>query len=157
MRGRLPHFLTASLTDRNTPAYAGKTPRRLTSRQRLRKHPRVCGEDPDRTDRKDLAKETPPRMRGRLFLHVIDAPGKGNTPAYAGKTLSRQSAPLVKEKHPRVCGEDLTSTQYLTTRQETPPRMRGRPWGMPLVLAVFGNTPAYAGKTRSRHRASRRR
>ena len=33
-------------------------------------------------------------------------PGVRNTPAYAGKTDPRLEGELVKEKHPRVCGED---------------------------------------------------
>ena len=92
MRGRPIDVTLNDGTNRNTPAYAGKTMTAFFVSDGRQKHPRVCGEDPDRTDRKDLAKETPPRMRGRLADGDYSESDSGNTPAYAGKTLPPGSA-----------------------------------------------------------------
>ena len=50
-------------------------------------------------------------------------------------------------KHPRVCGEDDCRLTWQRSREETPPRMRGRPRRLPERNSGVGNTPAYAGKT----------
>ena len=70
-----------------------------------------------------------------------------NTPAYAGKTRRQQAEKSRDEKHPRVCGEDLTAVSQPATIVETPPRMRGRPVERVENGFDHRNTPAYAGKT----------
>ena len=86
MRGRPVGFVQQADEVGNTPAYAGKTATRPTPTQKLRKHPRVCGEDPTLLGAKNLDAETPPRMRGRLSKSGVIPLKKRNTPAYAGKT-----------------------------------------------------------------------
>ena len=132
---------------RNTPAYAGKTliPRlRIASAQ---KHPRVCGEDYGMLFAIVPALETPPRMRGRRFRGCLFRYSRGNTPAYAGKTPREGTRAGTLQKHPRVCGEDLSSVLRWRLYQETPPRMRGRRAVVYSILCACRNTPAYAGKT----------
>ena len=51
---------------------------------------------------------------------------QGNTPAYAGKTVSILKFLLLSQKHPRVCGEDVAILAKGNWLEETPPRMRGR-------------------------------
>ena len=53
-----------------------------------------------------------------------------------------------EEKHPRVCGEDLSRIFSIALPKETPPRMRGRPVNQGLQHPAVRNTPAYAGKTK---------
>ena len=88
-------------------------------------------------------------MRGRLSMIYSHRGYLRNTPAYAGKTYRDQDGTVHRKKHPRVCGEDRVNTYYNAKAEETPPRMRGRLLAVHIAKAVPGNTPAYAGKTRS--------
>ena len=87
MRGRPPLYPLYLYSFRNTPAYAGKTePFRIPGRM-PQKHPRVCGEDVPSLVNSAMPLETPPRMRGRRYVHLTEVSLNRNTPAYAGKTL----------------------------------------------------------------------
>ena len=157
---------------RNTPAYTGKTLETFHQCENRKKHPRVCGEDSTSLDLRSTPSETPPRMRGRLPVGQADRVGQGNTPAYAGKTRGCGGAQECRQKHPRVCGEDPSSSRTNSWPSETPPRMRGR---LPALHVTYSmtetpprmrgrrlipdraqlsrrNTPAYAGKTVPRFR-----
>ena len=57
-------------------------------------------------------------------------------------------------KHPRLRGEDGTSKEDTCLSSETPPLTRGRPPAHDLHDEPLGNTPAYAGKTRSMSHSS---
>ena len=74
--------------------------------------------------------------------------GKGNTPAYAGKTDLMLEAVVTEEKHPRLRGEDSSVVQPASLRMETPPLTRGRLLPLRIDADRVGNTPAYAGKTK---------
>ena len=113
------------------------------------KHPRVCGEDRYKQLTGIVELETPPRMRGRLAADESGNTRGGNTPAYAGKTTSGEDTKEWREKHPRVCGEDLERNMAEEQKTETPPRMRGRLHQSGLWFDRLRNTPAYAGKTLS--------
>ena len=119
------------------------------------KHPRVCGEDKSLHEKYLHGEETPPRMRGRLIQPCGLNNLAGNTPAYAGKTLLTVIEAAKEEKHPRVCGEDLRLSTWMTPGLETPPRMRGRPASAQTPAGESRNTPAYAGKTVPRFRGLR--
>ena len=153
MRGRRSHGKPAETRIRNTPAYAGKTSRWSHPSPSLQKHPRVCGEDYETMLNGIASAETPPRMRGRLQRQLVSQTAPGNTPAYAGKTPETACGNSRQRKHPRVCGEDDLLLQTSNQNQETPPRMRGRLSLCAERLNLGGNTPAYAGKTRRRHKA----
>ena len=147
MRGRLLSLPERAVEGGNTPAYAGKTRRTSSPSGTQRKHPRVCGEDSAAMDETMCGQETPPRMRGRPAIRTARPRATRNTPAYAGKTLRTCSHVRVREKHPRVCGEDLIRGHDHGFMPETPPRMRGRPTGAAVRFCGIRNTPAYAGKT----------
>ena len=85
-------------------------------------------------------------MRGRPLVRPLMAEKRGNTPAYAGKTL-RIICQTWSQKHPRVCGEDSIPRHRHKQPRETPPRMRGRLSQTDVSLSAVRNTPAYAGKT----------
>ena len=106
MRGRRQRPAGRHHRHGNTPAYAGKTRFHGLFQGVSRKHPRVCGEDAIKRFLTKIDKETPPRMRGRLFCRKSKNALRGNTPAYAGKTLSNLLLQTWEKKHPRVCGED---------------------------------------------------
>ena len=147
MRGRHSALCMSLTTGRNTPAYAGKTLLPLAERLAVGKHPRVCGEDFRGRVYAMGGKETPPRMRGRPGSRVVHGMRSRNTPAYAGKTCYFLKNMLSNQKHPRVCGEDLSRDPIPGSPGETPPRMRGRQIPSVKDTGGRGNTPAYAGKT----------
>ena len=89
MRGRPLSAALKQIWAGNTPAYAGKTPSGKERAWRCRKHPRVCGEDSQKPTGKQLALETPPRMRGRLFCLFNQVQFGRNTPAYAGTPVKK--------------------------------------------------------------------
>ena len=130
-RGRQRRRAKFRSTDRNTPAYAGKTRLSCTQIHQLWKHPRLRGEDIYDRQAPVIEMETPPLTRGRPFGLSLLSEQSGNTPAYAGKTVIDAALKAAKA--------------------ETPPLTRGRPIGFSKSIPLRGNTPAYAGKTSRRH------
>ena len=86
VRGK-PLFHTMRCGGRGiTPAGAGKTEYKLMVEVQAQDHPRRCGENLDRADRGDPVGGSPPQVRGKRKLSVCLPPGRGITPAGAGKT-----------------------------------------------------------------------
>ena len=86
-------------------------------------------------------------MRERQY-HVNHFPWTDRiTPAYAGKTLSRQPFPLDRQDHPRVCGKDLMAIMHIISLPWITPAYAGRLIRKCNTIGVLGITPAYAGKT----------
>ena len=135
----------------NTPACAGKTRLRRRRSDQQREHPRVRGEDHSAVRSNAATVGTPPRARGRPPLSSMTGLVGGNTPACAGKTPRSAQEGHSWREHPRVRGEDCTSSGSGSDPRGTPPRARGRQIQRLHVRVVHGNTPACAGKT-SGHR-----
>ena len=110
-----------------TPAYAGKTCVACKERFTIEDHPRVCGKDCYIIVKMIASIGSPPRMRERLYYKRINLLMHGITPAYAGKTPTR---------NPQA-----------SNIQGSPPRMRERPKNSKPFLKITRITPAYAGKT----------
>ena len=146
-RGRPHAAASGGEHRRNTPAYAGKTLSLSWQIMRLRKHPRLRGEDASRRGHSHDHSETPPLTRGRHGDDVSGFHCGRNTPAYAGKTRPRLRRRVRKEKHPRLRGEDMRPRASDLAHLETPPLTRGRLPRLQPHLQRMGNTPAYAGKT----------
>ena len=87
MRGKQSLFRNHRRTKRNIPAYAGKTVMSLSTNASWSEHPRVCGENPNKTIGCKKATGTSPRMRGKLGGAAKCHDELRNIPAYAGKTL----------------------------------------------------------------------
>ena len=95
-----------------------------------------------------LPLRSPPRMRGKVWLHQKPGRVPGITPAYAGKS-QRTAFPVAGgQDHPRVCGEKHRRTPYGRSLSGSPPRMRGKGAFELLDCQLDGITPAYAGKSR---------
>ena len=107
MRGKLLCYLRAKLIVRISPACAGKTTLIKISGETPKDHPRVCGENRSLLFQLALCVGSPPRVRGKLLYSY----GVNNcvriTPACAGKTLTKDNAPIKEKDHPRVCGENI--------------------------------------------------
>ena len=74
----------------------------------------------------------------------------GNTPAGAGKTRQSHPGCFFWKKHPRWRGEDNFPKRKRESGKETPPLARGRLLKVKTKNPFPGNTPAGAGKTRSK-------
>ena len=135
-------------TDRNIPAYAGKTARQSA----------ICFSQPEH-----------PRIRGENFCPCTEV-GKErrNIPAYAGKTPPFSNHSMQAAEHPRIRGENRRRTASFSPPYGTSPHTRGKPVPTPpnrqcasgtsphtrgkrrfMVDRLRGrrNIPAYAGKT----------
>ena len=130
-----------------TPAYAGTTRWRRRLSGRLWDHPRVCGDHAPGALPGKKVRGSPPRMRGPPMELYRNANTVGITPAYAGTTESDPIPKLLKQDHPRVCGDHCWMRCRKFKTIGSPPRMRG-----PLAAKCKGRwnhgiTPAYAGTT----------
>ena len=129
-----------------TPACAGK--RTVTTKEAFQKqdHPRVCGEKPLTAPYRGLAKGSPPRVRGKEISYPSKRGLYGITPACAGKRRYQIRMCLSQRDHPRVCGEKQAHTLLGTPALGSPPRVRGKVCGHPVISMIGGITPACAGK-----------
>ena len=116
----------------------------------FRKHPRSRGENDEAMLAQELDEETPPLARGKLDGFAGARRRLGNTPARAGKTLSRQPYSRHAWKHPRSRGENSARTAQPDGPVETPPLARGKRRSGSARPGCPGNTPARAGKTTAR-------
>ena len=68
-----------------TPAHAGKRSNVDMYDQYGKDHPRTCGEKSDFLCLKLLLLQSPPHMRGKVFLIIVRRKKMWITPAHAGK------------------------------------------------------------------------
>ena len=90
MRGKENVIKTYTAETRITPAYAGKSFRRLSGLFSVQDHPRLCGEKPYFYDAVTQRVGSPPPMRGKGQGITLTKWETGITPAYAGKSVSVQ-------------------------------------------------------------------
>ena len=69
------------------------------------------------------------------------------SPAYAGKSSTRELLLIVSRDHPRVCGEKSRPVRVSRPFSGSPPRMRGKVHVDTAPKVDRGITPAYAGKS----------
>ena len=87
-------------------------------------------------------------MRGKVYRRNEAAPGRGITPAYAGKSTSEMRNPVAIQDHPRVCGEKELELSVSVHTTGSPPRMRGKASSILVCQSCRRITPAYAGKSK---------
>ena len=88
VRGKQRVNVEIFVHDRITPACAGKTAKLPKQGAFSEDHPRVCGENCDRTALQKLIQGSPPRVRGKLGCFSRIQPMRRITPACAGKTVT---------------------------------------------------------------------
>ena len=132
---------------RITPACAGKRGGVLWNGSAAGDHPRLCGEKKlFPWERFVLAGSPPPvrgkdrRIRGQLLRARI-------TPACAGKSTVFVPGRAGREDHPRVCGEKHVHGPAAELALGSPPRVRGKVGGLPIMIFHPRITPACAGKS----------
>ena len=130
---------------RITPACAGNSTGGIWGWQRLRDHPRVCGEQLTRRNMTGSAMGSPPRVRGTAqdkSAFILEA---RITPACAGNSYKTRRCLILFWDHPRVCGEQVWRRDCEALQMGSPPRVRGT---VPLSCPLPCNlriTPAGAG------------
>ena len=129
-----------------TPAWAGKSRRRMTSWGGVLDHPRVGGEKGSGVISKIAGLGSPPRGRGKVMLFTLLPMGRGITPAWAGKSMIVRSVCLSSVDHPRVGGEKIVDFFCMVVIVGSPPRGRGKGRTATTDGKRTGITPAWAGK-----------
>ena len=92
MRGKVRELLFSFHCARITPAYAGKSAANTWITNKIKDHPRVCGEKVALLLNLPATRGSPPRMRGKGKDYGGQERMKRITPAYAGKSFSRSTA-----------------------------------------------------------------
>ena len=86
-------------------------------------------------------------MRGKAGVTPNKAKWDRITPAYAGKSCFFRRVGVLKEDHPRLCGEKPKMRVLQMHVTGSPPPMRGKGQSSGGGGRRFGITPAYAGKS----------
>ena len=86
-------------------------------------------------------------MRGKVQPERDVQDAARITPAYAGKRHHPEPGQSSSEDHPRVCGEKCWILSSNTPLMGSPPRMRGKAFGLVLYKVEIGITSACAGKS----------
>ena len=148
MRGKRC-FRVPIIIDYNvTPADAGKTQPKYFSGCRTRDHPRGCGENNNRKRIFRISAGSPPQVRGKPFSSTEIGKKKGITPAGAGKTRCRRCIRVIRQDHPRRCGENIRMSVSVLLLPWITPAGAGKTVferAPPEILLRI--TPAGAGKT----------
>ena len=146
VRGKGGIGIYSTFTHGITPACAGKSCSGCCSCSCAGDHPRVCGEKSKEVAEYASKAGSPPRVRGKV------EPFKGSmyqsriTPACAGKRSRCTCVQRLRWDHPRVCGEKTLHRQCNFRPTGSPPRVRGKVCGHPVISMIGGITPACAGK-----------
>ena len=85
-------------------------------------------------------------MRGKAINHLEATLSLGITPAYAGKSKTRQQSEQLPRDHPRLCGEKVQNVLKSIMFKGSPPPMRGKAADLSVGRLEIRITPAYAGK-----------
>ena len=152
MRGKVKTIRRFLMSNRITPAYAGKSGKKNFPAGLRKDHPRVCGEKLGLLPSNRFLQGSPPRMRGKVTLPPWLWLFPGITPAYAGKSREADLPHHPLLDHPRVCGEKHERQGSGSRSPGSPPRMRGKAGLAPSRLLPPGITPAYAGKSQRLHK-----
>ena len=133
-RGRLVRNLVYERVGRITPACAGKTQFDVRRPLPQTDHPRMRGEDTNRSS------------PGTLTPWI--------TPACAGKTPSPNPRGAAFGDHPRMRGEDGPGNAYGVREAGSPPHARGRPDSTPNSNRPRWDHPRMRGEDRPDHHES---
>ena len=133
---------------RITPACAGNSWRRRSYRGLRWDHPRVCGEQPAHHGPDHGPQGSPPRVRGTGLCPGEAGRIRRITPACAGNSWHVPQGPGRFQDHPRVCGEQMKTSDTLQVGMGSPPRVRGTGRIRIDAYESTGITPACAGNRR---------
>ena len=147
VRGKLAAPFEGGGEIRLIPACAGKTAQVANQDIANRAHPRVCGENSQRSHLSERRRGSSPRVRGKLIAFQKKDSYQGLIPACAGKTDTASARRHALWAHPRVCGENRAAWWWKRTSWGSSPRVRGKLFPPRLGFLRLRLIPACAGKT----------
>ena len=148
VRGKERNAVVTFKSFRITPACAGKSPTGVVWRLSRRDHPRMCGEKNAQLGENLAQTGSPPHVRGKVLLPLLQENADGITPACAGKRHSPCMRGTYPQDHPRMCGEKGMQASALQMRMGSPPHVRGKAGTRISPRLRIRITPACAGKRR---------
>ena len=110
---------------RITPACAGNSRNLRQGLRERRDHPRVCGEQSKAAFSAARIWGSPPRVRGTAEIGLLEVMNMRITPACAGNSSRFSFSHPYSKDHPRVCGEQMKTSDTLQVGMGSPPRVRG--------------------------------
>ena len=146
-RGKGYREFGIDISDRITPAQAGKSVAPRQKRSALWDHPRVGGEKTQPWLLRCRQRGSPPRGRGKEMLWEYKDQTTGITPAWAGKRYKILRFVFVVRDHPRVGGEKPPPLEREALYLGSPPRGRGKGTSTTRLISSGRITPAWAGKS----------
>ena len=134
------------LSNRFTPAYAGKIKDPAPCKGMGVVHPRIRGEDSSVKLIFHRDPGSPPHTRGRCENEPELKLLFGFTPAYAGKIKAGLDDERMSEVHPRIRGEDPVFIRREVVGVGSPPHTRGRSLAILFTIATLGSPPHTRGR-----------
>ena len=107
------------------PACAGNSPGSHTPVGPSTVHPRVCGEQIPHFHDKHQFFGSSPRVRGTVAPRMQRAMPGRFIPACAGNSLYPRPRSPTEPVHPRVCGEQVCVSHFVSCKPGSSPRVRG--------------------------------
>ena len=158
VRGALSECVETGAPGGIIPACAGSTHEADLLGIGKRDHPRMCGEHSFRSIKFQDMEGSSPHVRGARVPREVGGIGHGIIPACAGSTGRARRARLLREDHPRMCGEHSRLCLMPSMRTGSSPHVRGAPRSAGQRRLRGGIIPACAGSTRrfSKSRAAGR-
>ena len=147
MRGTPSFGMVWRWWTRIIPACAGNTAQWTSRTNRLRDHPRVCGEHRRACRQRPMIRGSSPRVRGTPYRYRDVVGFEGIIPACAGNTHGNSGLPRDIRDHPRVCGEHGQRCQPAVPQLGSSPRVRGTLAPEQDAVRRSGIIPACAGNT----------
>ena len=145
-RGKGYREFGIDISDRITPAQAGKSVAPRQKRSALWDHPRVGGEKYSRPSYSRISMGSPPRGRGKGNQAFSWYGSSRITPAWAGKRFWNRPWVWATSDHPRVGGEKFHSAAEIDEKMGSPPHRRGKVIVNLILTKGHRITPAQAGK-----------
>ena len=131
------------------PAWAGKTGGMMLNGCDPPAHPRVGGENTRLITGMGPQLGSSPRGRGKHRPRLRSRSRQRLIPAWAGKTQAGQRPEPRPWAHPRVGGENISTSIEVMSSSGSSPRGRGKRDTIWQGISTVGLIPAWAGKTRT--------
>ena len=147
-RGKGYREFGIDISDRITPAQAGKSVAPRQKRSALWDHPRVGGEKYSRPSYSRISMGSPPRGRGKGNQAFSWYGSSRITPAWAGKRFWNRPWVWATSDHPRMGGEKSFDQACTGVVEGSPPHGRGKDVRQVGAVCGRGITPAWAGKSK---------
>ena len=129
------------------PACAGNSIVEKSRAQRSPVHPRVCGEQPETVSHANVHDGSSPRVRGTGIAIPDGQEIDRFIPACAGNSVKDLGLKILKPVHPRVCGEQIRTSEQIRVSRGSSPRVRGTDDVRASQSIQFRFIPACAGNS----------